>query len=645
MTETAMQTRAEQHQAQRSAAAIQRHVVDAAVDVDSPLAQLQARANGGPHATALASLRGSVAQRVPANRTGLPDNLRSGLESLSGRDLSDIRVHYNSPKPAQLAAHAFAQGSEIHLAPGQERHLPHEGWHAVQQMEGRVRPTTQFHGTAINDAPALEREAADMGVRATRSRAVQRRVIDPSVRTSQAASPAQLIEFGTEKEAIEAFEKALDGLDQQKIKEYLEYARGKGWAELESVVTTHRPLNWWTDNFKPKLPIPRSDRNRSKEVPDLTNDLFNKIEVVIEKGQSKGINEQREKVLELLRDYLESTGVFNQDVLNILNIRYQKGSPPKGYEKALALTWVPTKGPNKHKILIDVYKGAYETPSILYSVLRHELVHAAQRTAWPDETKKKNTDKYLYWDPDGNFNEFQNPLAETEAYATEIDQLGNTGLNTSTKPADVRYRDATLTHLTSSAEDLITHLPGVKELEGWLGYLDKALSFVRGVKKKVEKNEGELFSQKSIDGLSEVAERLANVYAGKSVAIYPGAKNLGETLANFHAFFNQAIPDRTLDSSQAIEEEHKPNKTNTGEEANTNYQLQVIEQFRDDGSPLKSTVSRAKSRTTIINKTITKMANEEKHEPRSIKKKQEAQAEKSGQTTIITRSWKKASRK
>jgi hypothetical protein len=164
MTETAMQTHAEQRQVQRSAAAIQRHAVDA----DSPLARLQARANAGPHATALAALQGSVAQRVPANRTGLPDGLRAGLESLSGRDLSDIRVHYNSPEPAQLAAHAFAQGSEIHLAPGQERHLPHEGWHAVQQMEGRVQPTMQFQGTAINDNAGLEREASTMGAIAQR---------------------------------------------------------------------------------------------------------------------------------------------------------------------------------------------------------------------------------------------------------------------------------------------------------------------------------------------------------------------------------------------------------------------------------------------------------------------------------------------
>jgi len=78
------------------------------------------------------------------NKTGMPDHLKSGLENLSGHDLSDVRVHYNSSKPAQLNAHAYAQGNQIHLGPGQEKHLPHEGWHAVQQKQGRVKATTQL---------------------------------------------------------------------------------------------------------------------------------------------------------------------------------------------------------------------------------------------------------------------------------------------------------------------------------------------------------------------------------------------------------------------------------------------------------------------------------------------------------------------
>ena len=107
-------------------------------------------------------------QRAAApNRTGLPDRLKAGVETLSGMSLDGVKVHRNSPKPAQLDALAYAQGRDIHLAPGQEAHLPHEAWHVVQQAQGRVRPTMQLkERCAVNDDPRLEREADMMGAKA-----------------------------------------------------------------------------------------------------------------------------------------------------------------------------------------------------------------------------------------------------------------------------------------------------------------------------------------------------------------------------------------------------------------------------------------------------------------------------------------------
>lgn len=106
--------------------------------------------------------------RVPReNRTGLPDALKSGVESLSGLSLDSVKVHYNSAQPAQVGALAYAQGSDIHLGPGQEKHLAHEAWHVVQQAQGRVRPTLQLRrGVPVNDSQALEREADAMGEKA-----------------------------------------------------------------------------------------------------------------------------------------------------------------------------------------------------------------------------------------------------------------------------------------------------------------------------------------------------------------------------------------------------------------------------------------------------------------------------------------------
>ncbi len=103
---------------------------------------------------------------APANKTGMPDQLKSGIESMSGMDLSDVRVHRDSGKAADLQAHAYAQGNDIHVAPGQEKHLPHEAWHVVQQRQGRVKPTMQLQGVAVNDDVGLEREADVMGAKA-----------------------------------------------------------------------------------------------------------------------------------------------------------------------------------------------------------------------------------------------------------------------------------------------------------------------------------------------------------------------------------------------------------------------------------------------------------------------------------------------
>ena len=101
------------------------------------------------------------------NQTGMPTHLKSGIESLSGYSMSDVKVHYNSDKPKQLQAHAYAQGTDIHIAPGQEKHLPHEAWHVAQQKQGRVQATRQMKaGTPINDDTVLENEADTMGAKA-----------------------------------------------------------------------------------------------------------------------------------------------------------------------------------------------------------------------------------------------------------------------------------------------------------------------------------------------------------------------------------------------------------------------------------------------------------------------------------------------
>ncbi|MEM9681307.1 MAG: DUF4157 domain-containing protein [Bacteroidota bacterium] len=152
------------------------------------LKAIQDMANKSPQAKQVAQLQAmadnhSAQHQQPiqkkGNKTGLPDNLKTGIENLSGYSMDDVRVHYNSDKPAQLQAHAYAQGTDIHLASGQEKHLPHEAWHVVQQKQGRVKPSMQMKGEInINNDADLEKEADLMGKKSMQTSS-ENQVINP----------------------------------------------------------------------------------------------------------------------------------------------------------------------------------------------------------------------------------------------------------------------------------------------------------------------------------------------------------------------------------------------------------------------------------------------------------------------------------
>lgn len=136
-------------------------------DASSQGASLQRKADKANNAAQCASLPSRP------NNTGMPDNLKAGIESLSGFSMDDVRVHYNSNKPATVQALAYTQGTDIHVAPGQEKCLPHEAWHVAQQMAGRVSPTTNINGMPVNDNAALEREADVMGEKAVQCKILE----------------------------------------------------------------------------------------------------------------------------------------------------------------------------------------------------------------------------------------------------------------------------------------------------------------------------------------------------------------------------------------------------------------------------------------------------------------------------------------
>ena len=133
-------------------------------------------------------------QRKP-NKTGIPDRLKAVVEHFSGVSLDEVRVHYNSEKPAEMGALAYAEYPNIYIGPGQEKHLPEEVWHIVQQIKGEVSATTSIAGKKVNDSPQLEDKAKTEGTKASRSTVDEDNISEletsrgPSQKVSQLATP------------------------------------------------------------------------------------------------------------------------------------------------------------------------------------------------------------------------------------------------------------------------------------------------------------------------------------------------------------------------------------------------------------------------------------------------------------------------
>ena len=192
-----------------------------------------------------------------SNNTGLPDNLKSGIENLSGYNMDDVKVHYNSSKPAQLQAHAYAQGTDIHLGPGQEKHLPHEAWHVVQQKQGRVKSTMQLKSKIhINDDTGLEKEADVMGSKALSNKS------RPSVFQLQdkqsVFTQCKVIQRNTVKERIEKIkkeeiqhllERVSEGIQDNKLLYSLEFV-DDGDSKLKATVKANMALAGHNVDFK-----------------------------------------------------------------------------------------------------------------------------------------------------------------------------------------------------------------------------------------------------------------------------------------------------------------------------------------------------------------------------------------------------------
>jgi predicted chitinase len=117
-------------------------------------------------------------------------NVLGKMGQAMGEDFSGVNIHANSSQASDMGALAYAQGNDVHFAPGQynptstsgQELIGHELAHVKQQREGRVQANNVKDGTPINDDRSLEKEADTMGAKAAQFKA------DPSAAQAPATS-------------------------------------------------------------------------------------------------------------------------------------------------------------------------------------------------------------------------------------------------------------------------------------------------------------------------------------------------------------------------------------------------------------------------------------------------------------------------
>ncbi|MEO9965003.1 MAG: HNH endonuclease [Reichenbachiella sp.] len=183
------------------------------------------------------------------NKTGLPNSLKTGIESLSGYAMDDVKVHFNSDKPAQLNAYAFAQGTEIHIGSGKEKYLPHEAWHVVQQKQGRVQPTKQLKGKInVNDDANLEREADVMGDKAMRAANT-----NVGLENDSSDDTSALINGSPMSSTIQGYFDANHSMEIELVRRYVVQERPDMLEEFDRIADDDRSeiglIDWISQNF------------------------------------------------------------------------------------------------------------------------------------------------------------------------------------------------------------------------------------------------------------------------------------------------------------------------------------------------------------------------------------------------------------
>ncbi len=120
----------------------------------------------------------------PENRISekLPEEVQTKMENSFSQDFSNVNIHKDSSSAQDIHAKAYAQGNDIHFAPGEydpsskagHELIGHELTHVVQQKQGKVNSSTiNRKSLAITQETEFEKEADEAGKLASEGKNVE----------------------------------------------------------------------------------------------------------------------------------------------------------------------------------------------------------------------------------------------------------------------------------------------------------------------------------------------------------------------------------------------------------------------------------------------------------------------------------------
>lgn len=169
-----------------------------AASLPAPSYQLDAPINNPPPIQTKPNEAGEASStKKAASENAASENVLSTMGENFGQDFSSVKINTNSDKAKSMNALAYTQGEKIDFAPGQynpsskagQALIGHELTHVIQQRQNRVKSTNTIQGYQLNDDPALEAEANQMGKKVAEGQKVEN--LSSSNQSNSSSNPVQ----------------------------------------------------------------------------------------------------------------------------------------------------------------------------------------------------------------------------------------------------------------------------------------------------------------------------------------------------------------------------------------------------------------------------------------------------------------------